>query len=133
VLEKYSPKPLENEAGLPEPQSCTSEKTWGPRKRDVTPKIVMSTTVELAKDSLECKKVAVTCTLYEARGDEAKNITAAKIVFFKYSLHNDSHFSVLPENSSEVEFIKTTHGVVPKGSLLAYQLSKNHCHKKENQ
>jgi len=33
-------------------------------------------------------------------------------------------FSVLPENSAEVEFIETTHGVVPKGSLLAYQLSK---------
>ena len=41
VLEKYSPKPLENEASLPGPQSCTSEKkSWGPRKGDVTPKTV---------------------------------------------------------------------------------------------
>ena len=40
------------------------KKTWGPRKRDVTPKTVMSMTVERAKDSTEHKKVAVTCTLY---------------------------------------------------------------------
>ena len=31
------------------------------------------------------QKVAVTCTLYEARCDEAKNIIAAKIVSFKSS------------------------------------------------
>jgi len=29
VLEKYFPKPLENETALPGPQSCTSEKKHG--------------------------------------------------------------------------------------------------------
>ena len=32
----------------------------------------MSVTVERAKDSSERKKVAVTCTLYEARNNEVK-------------------------------------------------------------
>ena len=58
------------------------KKNMGPTKTDVIPKTVMSTTVERAKDSSECKKVAVTCTLYEARGDKGKNITAAEIVSF---------------------------------------------------
>ena len=66
----------------------------------------MSMTVERAKDSSERKKVAVTCTLYEARSDEAKNITAAEVVSFKRSLDNDSRlFSVLPGNSAEIEFV----------------------------
>ena len=73
VLEKYSPKLAEKETGLPGPQSCTSEKkVWGPRNRDVNPKTVMSVTLERAKDSSERKKVAVACTLYEARSNEAK-------------------------------------------------------------
>ena len=82
------------------------KKAWGPRKRDVTPKTVMSTIVEYAKDSLERKKVAVTCTLYEARSDETRNITAAEIVSFKNLLDGDSRLSsILPEDSVEIDFL----------------------------
>ena len=38
-------------------------KIHGDVESDVTPKTVMSMTVEHAKDSSECKKTAVTCTL----------------------------------------------------------------------
>ena len=112
----------ETETGLPSPQSCTSEKkAWGPRKGDINLKTVMIVTVECAKDNSEHKKVAVTCTLFEARSNEAKNITAAKIISFKRSLDDDSHlFSVLPGDSAEIDFVETSYGSVPKGSLLSY-------------
>ena len=42
----------------------------------------MNVTVERAKDSTECNKAAITCTLYEARSDEAKNVTAAQVISF---------------------------------------------------
>ena len=116
---------------------CTpigSRKTWGPRKRDVTPKTVMSMTVERAKDSSECKKVAVTCTLYEVRSDEAKNITAAEVVSFKRLLDDGSRlFSVLPGNSAEIEFVNTSYGLVPKGSVLSYHLSREILLQREKQ
>ena len=79
--------------------------------------------MERAKDSLECKRVAVTCTLYEARSNEAKNITAAEVILFKRSLDDDSRlFSVLPGYSAKIEFVETSYGSVPKGSLLSYHL-----------
>ena len=110
------------------------KKTWGPRKRDVTPKTVMSMTVEHAKDSLERKKVAVTCTLYEARSDEAKNITAAEVVSFNRSLDDDSRlFSVLPGNSAEIECVNTSYGLVPKGNVLSYHLSREILLQREKQ
>lgn len=78
----------------------------------------MSVTVERAKDSAECKKAAITCTLYEVRSDEAKNITAAEVISLKRSLDDDSHlFSILPRDSAEIDFVKTSYGSVPKGSL----------------
>ena len=95
VLERYSPKPAESESNLPRPQSCTSEKkTWGSRKRDVTRKTVMSTTVERAKESEERRKLPLKCTLYEARSDVAKNMSGADIITFKRLLHGECRFSV---------------------------------------
>ena len=133
MLERYSPKPAESESNLPRPQSCTSEKkTWGPRKRDVTPKTVMSTTVERAKESEEHRKLPLKCTLYEARSDVAKNMSAADIITFKRLLHGECRlFSVLPEDSAEIEYVETSYGTAPKGSLLSYQLSLKR--KPENQ
>jgi len=97
VLKRYSPKPTESDSSLPGPQSCTSEKkSWGPRKRDVTPKTMMSTTVEHAKESSKCKKLPRKCTLYEARSDKAKNMIEADVLTYKRLLHSDSRlFSVL--------------------------------------
>ena len=70
----------------------------------------MSVTVERAKDSSECKKAAITCTLYEARSDEAKNITAAEVISFNRSLDDDSRlFSILPGDSAEIDFVKTSY------------------------
>ena len=81
----------------------------------------MSVTVERAKDGSECKKVAVTCTLYEARSNEVKSITAAEVISFKRSLDDDNClFSVLPGDSAEIDFVETSYGSVPKGSLLSY-------------
>ena len=44
-----------------DPQTCTTEKnTWGPSKRDVTPKIVMSTTVKHTRENSKRKKLCIT-------------------------------------------------------------------------
>ena len=104
VLEKYLPKLAETETGLPSPQSCTSEKKHGDLERDINPKTVMSVMEERAKDSSECKKVAITCTLYEARSNEAKNVTIVEVISFNRSLDNDSRlFSILPGDSAEID------------------------------
>ena len=133
VLERYSPKPAESESNLPRPQSCTSEKKiWGPRKGDVTRKTVMSTTVERAKESEERRKLPLKCTLYEARSDVAKNMSGADIITFRRLLHGEyCFFSVLPEDRAEIEYVETSYGTAPKGSLLSYQLSLKR--KPENQ
>ena len=45
----------------------------GPRKRDVEPKRVMSSVVERAKPSGQCKGKSTSCSIYEARGPEMQN------------------------------------------------------------
>ena len=92
VLEKYCIKTaaeVDNE--WPTSQSCTSVKqSWGPRKRDIDPKPIMQTTVERAKDEKEHKKVAVTCTLYEAWDEVAQELSLNDIIAFKTSLEPSS-------------------------------------------
>ena len=84
----------------------------------------MSTTVEQACKSYKRRKLPFKCTLYADRSDEAKNMTAADIMIFKRVLHSKSRlFSVLPGDSAEIEFVETSYGAAPKGSLLSYQLS----------
>ena len=54
-----------------------------PKKGDINPKAVFSVTVECAKDGAERKKAAITCTLYEARSDEAKILLQLKLFHLK--------------------------------------------------
>jgi len=68
----------------------------------------MQTTVECAKDEKECKKVAVTCTLYEARDEVAQELSANDIIAFEASLEPSSHLlSILPEEDIDVTFTST--------------------------
>jgi len=70
------------------------------------------------------RKLALNCKFYEPKSKEAKNMTVADTMTFKRVLNSENClFSVLPEDSAEIEFIETSYGAVPKGNLLLYQLS----------
>ena len=124
VLEKYCLKTTEVSNELPGPQSCISVKqTWGPRKRDVDPKPIMQTTVERAKGETERKKMAIKCSLYEARDEVTQKVTTDDIITFKNSLETSSRlFSILPEVDTDVTFTRTQFGLVPQGSVLSCHL-----------
>ena len=123
VLEKYCLKTTEVSNELPGPLLCTSVKqAWGPRKRDVDPKPIMQTTVEHAKGETERKKMAIKCTLYEARDEVTQEVTADNIITFKNLLETSSHISILPEVDTDVTFTGTQFGLVPQGSVLSCHL-----------
>ena len=93
-------------------------------EHDIYPKPIMQTTVECAKDEKEYKKVAVTCTLYEARDEVAQELSASDIIAFEASLEPSSHLlSILPEEDIDVTFTSTQFWLAPKSSVLSYQLS----------
>ena len=73
----------------------------GSRKRDITPKTMMSTIVEHARESNKHRKLPLNCTFYEPKSKEAKNTTVADTMTFKRVLNSENRlFSVLPEDSS---------------------------------
>ena len=68
----------------------------------------MQATVERAKDEKEREKVAVTCTLYEARDEVAQELSLSDIIAFKASLDPSSCLlSILPEEDTDVTFTGT--------------------------
>ena len=72
--------------------------------------------------------------LHFIRSNEAKNIIADEVISFKRTLDDDSDlFSVLPGNCTEIEFVKTSYGSVPKRSLLSYRLSREILLQREKQ
>ena len=107
-------------ASLPGSDSITSgKKLWGPRERDITPRTMMETMVEKAKDPLQRKKSAITCSLYEARRPATRKLSKDNIGAHKEDCRMRP---MLPSSTSDLPYVQTQYGEALLGSVLSHQL-----------
>ena len=113
---------VDSKAELPGPDSVTSNRQiWGPRARNVEPQRVMASVVEKSKTDEERKGKAITCTLYEARGDNVRSVTAAQLQGLDASLATGCRMKGMLHIEQDQK-VATEYGSCLRGSPLSYQL-----------